>query len=159
MKTFTDCEGRAWVIEAHCASLKRVRDLTGADPLDPETLLARLLFDPIFAADVLYAMCKPEADQRGITDEQFGRALAGDVLAKARDALIAELTDFFPEPSRRELLAAKARKDRRLQAAVIEALLRRTDETTDEDDLRRILSIAGVSSTSSPEPSASIPDP
>ena len=30
---------------------------------------------PFFLVDVLFAVCKPEADAKGITDEEFGRAM------------------------------------------------------------------------------------
>jgi hypothetical protein len=59
--------------------------------------------DPCLLCDILFCLVKPEADAKGITDEDFGRALAGDALGAATDALLGEIADFFPK-GRREIL-------------------------------------------------------
>ena len=119
MKTFTDNKGRTWEIEVTVATVKRVRGLCKVDlnsivELDKNNkpsaeLLERLSSDPVLLVDVLYAVCKPQADKLGITDEDFGEAMAGDTIEHATTALLEEVIDFFPEAKRlvmRKILSA-----------------------------------------------------
>ena len=43
-------------------AVKRVRDLLREDLLDVENVLKRLMVDPILLCDVIYCVCKPQAD-------------------------------------------------------------------------------------------------
>ena len=90
MPTFTDTAGRTWTVTVNVSGIKRVRDLLAVDLLDVANgdLLSRLADDPVLLVDVLYALLKPEADARGVTDEDFGRGLAGGVLDEASSALM-----------------------------------------------------------------------
>ena len=110
MKSFTDNKGRTWTLEVTVATVKRVRALCKVDlysivELDKNNkpsaeLLERLSSDPVLLVDVLYAVCKPQADKLGITDEDFGEAMAGDAIEYATNALLEEIIDFFPEAKR-----------------------------------------------------------
>ena len=119
MKTFTDNKGRIWTLEVTVATVKRVRalcrvDLNSIVELDKNNkpsaeLLERLSSDPVLLVDVLYAVCKPQADKLGVTDEDFGEAMAGDAIEYATSALLEEIIDFFPEAKRlvmRKILSA-----------------------------------------------------
>ncbi len=59
--------------------------------------LGKLVSDPVRLADVLYCLVKDEADARQVSDEDFGRALAGDAITAAAEAFVEELIDFFPD--------------------------------------------------------------
>lgn len=96
MKTFSDNAGRTWTIAVTVDAVKRVRDLLGEDLLDVKQILERLMIDPILLCDVVYCVCKPQADSEGISDEEFARAMAGDVIAHAKRALLEDLVGFFP---------------------------------------------------------------
>ena len=106
MKSFTDNLGRTWTLVVNVAAIKRVRALCGVDlnaivEIDKDNnptaeLLERLSSDPVLLVDVLYAVCKPECDQKGVSDEDFGAAMAGDTVEQATDALLDEATDFSP---------------------------------------------------------------
>ena len=122
MKTFTDNKGRTWTLEVTVATVKRVRalcrvDLNSIVELDKNNkpsaeLLERLSSDPVLLVDVLYAVCKPQADKLGITDEDFGEAMAGDAIEQATGALLDEIVDFFPTAKRmamQKILAATRR--------------------------------------------------
>ena len=121
MKSFTDNTGRTWTLVVNVATVKRVRALCGVDlnsVIEVEDgkpsakLLERLSSDPVLLVDVLYAVCKPECDQRGVSDEDFGAAMAGDSVEAATDALLDEVIDFFPETKRRafrKILSASRR--------------------------------------------------
>ena len=148
MPTFTDAGGRSWTVDVVVSAVKRVRAILGVDLLDVANgdLLSRLADDPVLLVDVLYVLLKPEADGRGVTDEDFGRALAGDVLDEASAALMKGLLDFFPSALRARALA---RMIRRIEE----------DEAARSDARTAALSISGASSTSSPDAPASTPDP
>jgi len=119
MKTFTDNKGRTWEIEVTVATVKRVRalcrvDLNSIVELDKNNkpsaeLLERLSSDPVLLVDVLYAVCKSQADKLGVSDVDFGEAMAGDAIEHATTALLEEVIDFFPEAKRlvmRKILSA-----------------------------------------------------
>lgn len=103
------------------ATIKRVRALCDVDLNSiievedgkPVTrLLERLSTDPVLLVDVLYAVCKPECDQKNISDEEFGSAMAGDAVEHATSALLDEVIDFFPEAKRlafKKILSASRR--------------------------------------------------
>ncbi|MBW7934986.1 MAG: hypothetical protein H3C62_15535, partial [Gemmatimonadaceae bacterium] len=89
MKTFTDNAGRTWTLAINVDVLKRVRGLVDMNLLDiiDGQLIERLYRDPVLLCDVVYAVCKPEADARSVSDEDFGRAMAGDAIEQATKAL------------------------------------------------------------------------
>ena len=177
MKTFTDNAGRDWVIEINVASLKRIKGLTGADliglAVSMDTSVAeKLASDPILLCDVLYAACKPQADERGVSDEDFGRAMAGDAIESATVALLEDIVGFCPSPRDRAALGRvlsamrdardKARDlvdqnlDRMIEGGEIDRIV--TNAMTEaEAQLERTTS--GDSSTSVPASSGSIRAP
>jgi hypothetical protein len=115
MKTFRDTAGREWAIAVDVGAIKRVMKAPieyCGEPLkvnllglvEPDGELLRKVVDyPPLLADILYALCKPQCDEKGIGDEDFGRALGGDVLDQVVGLLLEETVDFFPH-SRRTLL-------------------------------------------------------
>jgi hypothetical protein len=107
MKTFADNSGRTWAIAVNVAAVKRVKDLLKVNLLEiaerKGKLMERIVEDPVLLCDILFCLVKPEADAKSISDEDFGRSLAGDVLGTATDVLLQEIADFFPK-GRREIL-------------------------------------------------------
>ena len=111
MQSFKDSKGIIWTIEVNVGAIKRVRALCGIDLLNvitvgedgkPNTeLLDRLSDDPVLLVDTLYAVCQPEIEKRGLTDEEFGMSFDGDALVAAAHALLDGVVDFFPEAKRR----------------------------------------------------------
>ena len=161
MKTFKDNQDREWTIAVTVASIKRVRQLTPAkvdllkvveNELD---LLAKLADDPILLVDTVYVLCKPEADQRGVTDEQFGEAMYGDALERAYVALLEDLCDFFRDARTRATMKKVVAKLGEASAAV----LAEADRAADQLDIAELVKKWIASSGSSPAPSASTPDP
>lgn len=157
MKTFKDNQSREWQIAVNVASIKRVRDLLAVDLLsvveDKSDLMARLTTDPVLMVDVVYAICKPQADARNVTDEQFGEAMGGDSLDGAYAALLDEIADFFRGPQRGLLKKAMAKLAEVETRAVAHANAKLDAVTPDEMD--RLLKSSGDSSTSAPESSES----
>jgi hypothetical protein len=142
MRTFIDNAGRTWTIAINVAAIKRVRGLLGVDLFklvdDGFQPLSRLVSDPVQLADVLYCLCKGEADAKGISDEDFGRALAGDAITLAADAFVEELVDFFPDARARASLkkvidAGKQMREKLLDHA--ETVLATIDPATEANAL------------------------
>ena len=108
MKTFTDAAGRSWTVTINTNAIKRAKDTAGVYLVDIVNgdLYARLLLDPVLVCDVAYGVCKPEADARKFTREDFNAALVGDAIKAARDAILEDLVDFFPNPVRDRLKEA-----------------------------------------------------
>ncbi len=156
MRTFTDALGRSWPLEITVATLKRVRAVAGVDLLEAAggTLLDRLVADPVLLGDVLYACVKPQADERKITDEDFGRSLAGDAIEHATTALLEEFVAFFPSPRRRVLEKALTKL-----AGWRTAALAAAEARLDDPDLDRtvLAALRGASSGNAPASAGSTP--
>ena len=173
MRTFNDNAGRTWSLTLNVWTVKKVRDLLGVDLLNlggesatgssdkKPGLLFRLIADPVLLVDVLYVVCKDQADGASVTDEQFGRAMGGDAIDAATKAFLEELADFTPSPRDR----ARARK-------VIETTWAMIDKAQDVLDARAEkelpaavetllaeMSALGSLSTSSPASSEQTPAP
>jgi len=143
MRSFKDNADRTWTITLNVYAVKKVRDLLQVDLLDlsgdpsirrggpgagdkPDNgLLYRLIADPVVLVDVLYVVCQDQAEEANVTDEQFGRAMAGDAIDGATKAFLEELADFTPSPRDR----ARARK-------VIDATWKLIDKAQDVLDAR-----------------------
>ena len=140
MKSFADNAGRTWEVQVNVDTIKRVQGLLDVNILDvvDGDLIERLVADPVLVCDVVYVVCKPEADKQGVSDEEFGRAMAGDAIHNAADALLAEIVDFFP-PAKRTILAAALDKMRNLEAVAMGAALERINDTDFETKLREQL--------------------
>ena len=160
MKTFKDNEGRTWTVKVNISTVKRVKSLLGINIFDAieKDLIARLVSDTILLVDVLYVICKPEAEQKNVSDEQFGEGLAGDVITAATTALLEELVDFFPE-AKRQVLQKAVGKYRKVESLAIEMAMKYLDSRETEKKIEAELRNISGSSGSLPESSESIPTP
>lgn len=153
MKTFKDSESTEWSISVNVATVKRVRDKLEVDLLtigENPALHARLRTDPIFLVDLIYVLCQPEADARSISDEDFGRRMAGDALDGAVEAFLTELVNFFPKATRAPLAKAVEK------AAAAQALaMTRATTAIDQLDVQKLLDDASTAGSSSTKPQAS----
>lgn len=129
MRTFNDNAGRTWTLAINVDAIRRVRSIVNVDLLEAVEgkLIEKLVGDPILLCDVIYVICKPEADQRSITDEDFGRSMAGDAIDHATTSLLEELVDFFPK-SRRALLTKALGKFRQLETKAIQLVDKQLDD-------------------------------
>jgi len=148
MRTFQDSAGRTWTVAVNVDAVKRVRDLLKEDLLDIEQTLPRLLVDPILLCDVVYCVCKPQADAEKISDVDFARAMAGGTIAQAKAALLEELVDFFPEPSQRETLRLAIAKYNQLSQRVKELVTARMNSPALAQEIEAALTGAYDSFTS-----------
>ena len=158
MKTFQDNAGRAWTVTINVDAIKRVRTLAKVNLLDVLDdgckLLAELHDDPVLLVDVLYCVCKPDADAQNVTDEEFGRGMSGDAILQAANALFEGLSDFFPNARQRAAMKELLKKTE----TVVERLLDHAETTIAELDPESVAQTAIASFGNSPESSASTPD-
>ena len=158
MKTFTDNAGRTWTVTVNVDGIKRVRSLLNINLLDVLDngckLLADLHDDPVLLVDVLYCLCKPEADAQQISDELFGKSMSGDALLQAAGALLESLSDFFPQARQRAAMKELVTKT----SQVVDRLLDHAETTLREFDPESVAQSAIASFGSSQGSSGSIPD-
>ena len=160
MKTFKDNADRTWTVTVNVDAIKRVRSLLSIDLMEAVEgkLIERLIGDPVLLCDVIYCVCKEDADAKGITDEEFGRAMAGDAIELATTALLEELVDFFPQ-GKRQLLRKALAKLETLQETMLAVVSERLDSPELDAELLAELRKLGDSSGDSPASSESTPVP
>lgn len=159
MKTFNDNAGRTWTVSVNVDGIRRVRTLLSVNLLDVLDdgckLLAQLHDDPVLLVDILYCLCKPEADTKQISDEAFGRSMSGDALLHGAQALLEGLSDFFPNARHRAAMKGLLAKTQQ----VADRLLDHVELTIQQLDPDSVAQTAIASFGSSPDGSASTPDP
>ncbi len=120
MESFKDTKGRIWVVSINVATIKQVRAVAGVDllkVLEPDnTLLEQLQTNPVTLCDVLYAVCKGQADELNLTDVEFLSAMAGDAIEHATTCVINGIVSFIASPKQRDVLRRAIEADRRLRA-------------------------------------------
>ena len=153
MRTFVDNAGRTWTISIHVAAIKKVKGLLGVDLyglVDGSFEgLGKLIADPVALVDVLYCLCKDEADKLGVSDEDFGRAMGGDSLNRASDAFLAEYTDFFPDPRVRAGLTKVLEKARKVEGLVMARMETELDAIDLDDVVAKLKGSSGKSPATS----------
>jgi hypothetical protein len=162
MHSFVDNSRRTWEIAINVAAVKRIRGLLGIDLYslvdDGFKSLSKLVSDPVTLADVLYCLCKDQADKQSISDEDFGRALAGDAITQAADAFVEELIDFFPDARARASLRKAIEAGKTVRDKVLSHAEKILDSIDPETEAKKWISSSGTlpeSSVVTPDPSAS----
>lgn len=148
-RIFKDTEGREWTVAINIAVAKRLRDRLQLDILDKVgmTALSEIAEDPIRLADVLYVVCIKQAEERKVSDEDFGAALSGDALEAASIAFMEGVADFF-RPSQRAVLQNALAKHRTLEQAASKRAIEILDSGVVEEEIgRRIKSAQSKPST------------
>lgn len=159
MPSFRDNQDRTWQVEVNCSTVKRVRSLLNVDLLEVVggDLLQKLQ-DPILLCDVLFVLCKPEAELLGIDSEAFGRGLCGDSIANASRALLEAISDFSPSRKDRQNLKAVLTAMEELKDRISELVARRIESGVLKKQAEALALDAMRSSGSAPESSDSILD-
>ena len=139
MHTFHDKENQDWPIDLTVGAVVRIcAESEGRfDFFNPtkDELATQLADDLCLCWEALWFVCSPLARQRNLTAEQFGLALADDVLIAAQAALFKEWKEFFLRVRRQELAlvvdkaaAYQAKKVELVQARLNDPLLTGLDE-------------------------------
>lgn len=125
-RSFKDALGREWALQLDPASLLYLQ-AAGVDlvRLLEDSFGDRMKRDYLALCDVLYLLCKEQATRRGVSEEDFGRGLAGDVIDQATEALFLAFTDRLPSRERKQIVA-QLRGGQALEARLIDQLLRQT---------------------------------
>lgn len=129
MATFKDNAGREWEVALDAPTIRKIReahdglDLAGVDGAAYE----KLADDPILLVDVLWTICRKQAQQAEVDDEAFGRALVGDAIDGAVQALLRAISDFFPHAKRAVILAV-ANKNQTLRDIGMQKALSRLND-------------------------------
>ena len=143
MPSFEDCSGRTWVVEVNINTMRRVRQMVDYDLAKAltEEGLAAIAGDPVLLVDVLYCICQPQATTRGVTDEQFGEAMAGDAIEAGATALLDACAEFAPK-AQRQPIKRMLESSRKLAAIMSEEAMQKLDSV----DLSEVLENFGKKS-------------
>lgn len=114
MPAFKDTNGREWLVKIDAPKIKDVRKELQFD-LMADTAGQKLYEDNILLVDVLWVLCRTQANDLQLTDVQFGESLVGDPIDHATAAMLEALADFFPSRKRSLLRDLNSR-----QAAIME---------------------------------------
>ena len=148
MHSFVDNSRRTWEIAINVAAVKRIRGLLGIDLYalvdDGFKSLSKLVSDPVILADVLYCLCKDQADKQSISDEDFGRALAGDAITHAADAFVEELIDFFPDARARASLRKAIEAGKTVRDKVLSHAEKILDSIDPETEAKKWINSSGT---------------
>lgn len=149
MHSFKDNKERTWSLTIDVNAIKRVRGLLDVDLLTviDGKLIQKLLIDAVLLCDVIYCLVKPEADEKNVTDEDFGSSMIGDPIDDATTALLEELVDFFPGP-KRAILRKALEKIKRVETLGMKLANERLDDPKLDEEIESIL---GRSSGNLPE--------
>lgn len=121
--------GQAFTIELDTPLIREVRkeldiDLVAAD-MSGE---AKAASDIATLVDVLWILCREQAEKHGISADVFGRGIKGDTWEAAILALRRAIAFFSPSSSRSIRLAQIAAEERLQRAGAAAALAKMTDE-------------------------------
>lgn len=134
-KTFKDNTGGEWEPEVNVVTIGRVRAMLDINLLElvvPESDLGQRLTDPCLLVNVIYLLCKDQADKGEISDEEFGRLMTPppddpdfSCIEDAAQLMIEGVINFSPRgirPAHRKVLEA-ARTFQKKQAEKINTLV------------------------------------
>ena len=131
MQGFKDSKDRSWTVSLTFNDLKRVKALLEFDLTQPSVgdppLLVTLSTDLIALCDCIYVLCKPQADQLQISDEDFGKAMGADAMYAASQAFFQEWADFFHK-SHRSHEAKAVERQRLIIARAVEVAAKNLDD-------------------------------
>lgn len=142
---FKDNKKREWILVISIPAAKRIKEMLGVDILDIDEGLKQLSSDPILLCDVLFILIEAQADKKGVTDEDFGGALAGEGLQDACESFIEALINFSP-PKRAKILRAMQETAENLEETLTTIAMSKLTES--QETFRQIQS--GRSSQGSP---------
>jgi hypothetical protein len=108
----------------------------------------QVMSDPIVLADILWIVCGDQHE--GVTPNDFGNALLGDVIEDAARALFRGVVDFFPSSRQRKALTAildKAEQVADAMGPLLDADVKRLAAKDPQEIAKRIVQSDAVTST------------
>jgi len=173
MAKFKDTAGHEWDVQMTVQGVKDVRDALELDLLDNAGrrggVMGELASDPIKVCDVVFVLCRQQAEDAEVTSEDFGHSLGGNALAEATDALIEAYISFF-RPHQRKALGKIRDKMGTLETMITREVEARLESGEMEKEMRAELEkgiqaeresrlTGGEKSTDTPASSESTPAP
>lgn len=144
MQTFSDKNGQAWAFEITVTDVKAIAGETGTDIYaiadDGFEPLGKLLDDPVKVVEVLWVLCKEQAEERALSPESFGRLFSGDVIEQAAEALLSAIIDFFPRARTREAMTKIVNKSRRLRDLLTDEAMEQIEALDVDEEAERLKS-------------------
>jgi len=133
MATFR-VDGREWHVTVDGPKIRQVRAELGGFDLGARdaSQFGRLIDDPLLAAEVLWVLCRKQAAELGVSQEQFDAMLGGDAGEAAAVALLDAVIDFFPSRQRGLLKNLLSQQQEIQRAATAKAESRLLDPATME---------------------------
>ena len=105
---FTDSHGEVWSTRVSVATARRIKAEANVDVREIADhdleLLAKLFDDQMFLGMIVYAICKPEAARRGMSEDEFLDRFDGETIERAALAVAVGVADFSRSRRARELL-------------------------------------------------------
>lgn len=161
MHSFKDTKGREWKLELNAYLLKRVKEEVGVlltSIADNECkLLGDLHEDCGLLVDVLWCLCRSQAKEHGVVDddesqatEKFAMGLAGDAIEHATEALVGAITDFFSSPVQRKALTELMSKAKQTTDVLGKSMLAKI-EALDPNSLAETITASVLNSPPSAE--------
>lgn len=151
MPSFTDANGREWNVSITVEELAAVKDaldvhLTKLVDEDIAKLFA-LVADPIECVNVLWVVCRSQAESRGIDQRQFARGFSGEAFEQAGRCLIRAVFNFF-QPGRRDPLLRLVEKTERAMDQAMAQAAKKIDEIS-TDTIAKEIETAEIGTTNS----------
>jgi hypothetical protein len=142
MQTFTDARNRTWQLSIDCDTVEQIQEKLGINVLDlmdrESGLLSELSNFPPLVCKILTVAIAEQLAAAKVSDADFRKAMNGDTLSDAAEALLAEIVNFSPK-SRRPLLQAVLAKSREVQEAGTKLALDRLQDPALSSQLLAVL--------------------
>jgi hypothetical protein len=151
--SFKDTEGREWQLSIDLFVVGDVHKETGVSIytlMDDQAQGLRELCSPVnrhVLANVVYLICKEQADKRGVSPRDFARALKGDPIDAMEEAFVEALADFFPDARRRAAIRQMLEAGRKIRDSLLARLPEETARLAAIDTDQVVASV--ISTTSS----------
>ena len=138
MPRFKDEVGGDWNVKLDAPLIRKIRKELNVDLADREDTYNKLDADVCLLVDVLYVCCEDQCRAGNVTDIAFGKALVGDAIDRATEALLQAIDDFTPA-SKRSLPRLLAQKNAELRKKAEEIALAKVSDPKVEEELIRAM--------------------
>jgi len=131
MANFTDAQDRTWSVFIDIPTVKKLKghDLDILKMFDGEMeVFEKIVGDPVELVDTLWLVCEDQIKERGLDEIGFAKALHGDALMGAAEALVEGVCDFFPDPKRRAGIRQMLRKSKEAGEIMMDQALAQVEE-------------------------------
>ncbi len=134
---YRDADGHEWSVEI---TGYEMRELSRAGvPVGMERGLRELFIDAGYLAEVLYVICKEDADDKKLNRKEFMKGIRDTAIKPAREAFFESYINFSP-PAEKKMIQILIDETTREMSETIESVVRDQEKK-----------ISGKSSTSLPE--------